>query len=203
MAAPCCSTRSANCRWGCRLLLRVLQEQRVERLGGRREIELNVRIIAATNRDLQQEVAEGRFRADLMFRLDVLPLHISRCASARKTLPLARRFISKYAPQEAHDELLTEDACRALLQHDWPGNARELENTVQRALVLRNGLSSSRRTCLAVPTGVPVRSERSLVLAAENGKALRASGKWAEYQHVIDTIRRFDGHKAKAAASLA
>ncbi|HBB22017.1 MAG TPA: AAA family ATPase, partial [Pseudomonas sp.] len=58
-------------------LLRVLQEQRVERLGGRREIELNVRIIAATNRDLQQEVAEGRFRADLMFRLDVLPLHIS------------------------------------------------------------------------------------------------------------------------------
>ena len=58
-------------------LLRVLQEQRVERLGGRREIALDVRIIAATNRDLQQEVAEGRFRADLMFRLDVLPLHIS------------------------------------------------------------------------------------------------------------------------------
>ena len=117
MAAPCCSTRSANCRWGCRPLLRVLQEQRVERLGGRREIELNVRIIAATNRDLQQEVAEGRFRADLMFRLDVLPLHISPLRERKEdVLPLARRFISKYAPQEAHDELLTEDACRALLQ---------------------------------------------------------------------------------------
>ncbi len=186
-------------------LLRVLQEQRVERLGGRREIELNVRIIAATNRDLQQEVAEGRFRADLMFRLDVLPLHISPLRERKEdVLPLARRFISKYAPQEAHDELLTEDACRALLQHDWPGNARELENTVQRALVLRNGLFIQPQDLgLAVPTGVPVRSERPLVLAAENGKAaLRASGKWAEYQHVIDTIRRFDGHKAKAAASL-
>ncbi len=185
-------------------LLRVLQEQRVERLGGRREIELNVRIIAATNRDLQQEVAEGRFRADLMFRLDVLPLHISPLRERKEdVLPLAR-FISKYAPQEAHDELLTEDACRALLQHDWPGNARELENTVQRALVLRNGLFIQPQDLgLAVPTGVPVRSERPLVLAAENGKAaLRASGKWAEYQHVIDTIRRFDGHKAKAAASL-
>ena len=186
-------------------LLRVLQEQRVERLGGRREIELNVRIIAATNRDLQQEVAEGRFRADLMFRLDVLPLHISPLRERKEdVLPLARRFISKYAPQEAHDELLTEDACRALLQHDWPGNARELENTVQRALVLRNGLFIQPQDLgLAVPAGMPARRERPLAIAAENGKAaLRASGKWAEYQHVIDTIRRFDGHKAKAAASL-
>lgn len=186
-------------------LLRVLQEQRVERLGGRREIELNVRIIAATNRDLQQEVAEGRFRADLMFRLDVLPLHISPLRERKEdVLPLARRFISKYAPQEAHDELLTDDACRALLQHDWPGNARELENTVQRALVLRNGLFIQPQDLgLAAPAAAPARVEKPLMLAAENGKAvLRASGKWAEYQHVIDTIRRFDGHKSKAAASL-
>jgi len=186
-------------------LLRVLQEQRVERLGGRREIELNVRIIAATNRDLQQEVAEGRFRADLMFRLDVLPLHISPLRERKEdVLPLARRFISKYAPQEAHDELLTDDACRALLQHDWPGNARELENTVQRALVLRNGLFIQPQDLgLAAPAAALPRVEKPLLLAAENGKAaLRASGKWAEYQHVIDTIRRFDGHKSKAAASL-
>ena len=68
---------------------------------------------------------------------------------------------------------------------------------MQRALVLRNGLFIQPQDLPAVPTGVPVRSERPLVLAAENGKAaLRASGKWAEYQHVIDTIRRFDGHKA-------
>ncbi len=186
-------------------LLRVLQEQRVERLGGRKEIELNVRIIAATNRDLQLEVAEGRFRADLMFRLDVLPLHISPLRERKEdVLPLARRFVAKYAPQEADEELFTADACRALLQHDWPGNARELENTVQRALVLRNGLFIQPQDLgLAAPMQSEARMEKPQALFAESGKAaLRASGKWAEYQHVIDTIRKFDGHKAKAAASL-
>ena len=186
-------------------LLRVLQEQRVERLGGRKEIELNVRIIAATNRDLQLEVAEGRFRSDLMFRLDVLPLHISPLRERKEdVLPLARRFVAKYAPQEAGEELFTSDACRALLQHDWPGNARELENTVQRALVLRNGLFIQPQDLgLAAQPQAEMRAERPPQPIVETGKAaLRASGKWAEYQHVIDTIRRFDGHKSKAAASL-
>jgi len=186
-------------------LLRVLQEQRVERLGGRKEIELNVRIIAATNRDLQRDVAEGRFRSDLMFRLDVLPLHITPLRERKEdVLPLARRFIAKYAPQDADEDLLTAEACRALLQHDWPGNARELENTVQRALVLRNGLFIQPHDLglAAAPVAEP-QPERSAGLFAESGKAaLRASGKWAEYQHVIDTIRKFDGHKTKAAASL-
>jgi len=186
-------------------LLRVLQEQRVERLGGRREITLDVRVIAATNRDLQQEVAEGRFRADLMFRLDVLPLHISPLRERKDdVLPLARRFIDRYAPQDAGHELLTEDACQALLAHDWPGNVRELENCLQRALVLRNGLFIQAQDLgLAVPAGV-VAEPPSLQLAIpESGKAaLRASGKLAEYQYVIDTIRRFGGHKTKAAESL-
>ena len=186
-------------------LLRVLQEQRVERLGGRREIALDVRIIAATNRDLQQEVAEGRFRADLMFRLDVLPLHISPLRERKEdVLPLARRFIRQYAPQEDQHDLLTADACRALLAHDWPGNVRELENTVQRALVLRNGLFIQPRDLGLQVEAAVVAPVAALPLAAgEGGKAaLRASGKWAEYQHVIDTIRRCGGHKTRAAESL-
>lgn len=188
-------------------LLRVLQEQCVERLGGRKEIKLDVRIIAATNRDLQVEVAEGRFRADLMFRLDVLPLHITPLRERKDdVLPLARRFIHQYAPQEQHHNLLTEDACRALLSHHWPGNVRELENTVQRALVLRNGLFIQPQDLgLVAPAALastqPVLSPP--VLFEGGGKAaLRASGKWAEYQHVLDTIRKFDGHKTKAAQSL-
>ncbi|SEM63332.1 DNA-binding transcriptional response regulator, NtrC family, contains REC, AAA-type ATPase, and a Fis-type DNA-binding domains [Pseudomonas sp. ok272] len=188
-------------------LLRVLQEQCVERLGGRKEIKLDVRIIAATNRDLQVEVAEGRFRADLMFRLDVLPLHITPLRERKDdVLPLARRFIHKYAPQEQHHNLLTDDACRALLSHDWPGNVRELENTVQRALVLRNGLFIQPQDLglIAPATAQPVQVPLSPAMLFEGGgkAALRASGKWAEYQHVIDTIRKFDGHKTKAAHSL-
>ncbi|MFZ5959118.1 sigma 54-interacting transcriptional regulator [Pseudomonas knackmussii] len=185
-------------------LLRVLQEQRVERLGGQREIRLDVRIIAATNRDLQDEVAAGRFRSDLMFRLDVLPLHISPLRERKDDiLALAQRFIGQYAPQERHAELLTEPARQALLAHDWPGNVRELENVIQRALVLRAGLFIQPRDLgLAPPAGL-VEAAPVAQLPAEGGKAaLRASGKWAEYQHVIDTIRRFGGHKTKAAESL-
>jgi two-component system response regulator FlrC len=188
-------------------LLRVLQEQCVERLGGRKEIKLDVRIIAATNRDLQVEVAEGRFRADLMFRLDVLPLHITPLRERKDdVLPLARRFIRKYAPQEQQHNLLTDDACRALLSHDWPGNVRELENTVQRALVLRNGLFIQPQDLGLSAPDAPLPSAQPLsqpALFEGGGKAaLRASGKWAEYQHVLDTIRKCDGHKTKAAQSL-
>ncbi|WP_330208624.1 MULTISPECIES: sigma-54 interaction domain-containing protein [unclassified Pseudomonas] len=186
-------------------LLRVLQEQRVERLGGRKEIELNVRIVAATNRDLQAEVAAGRFRADLMFRLDVLPLHISPLRERKEdVLPLARRFIRQYAPQETSDNLLTSDACQALLSYEWPGNARELENTLQRALVLRNGLFIQPRDLGLNLDSLPAAEPLFAILPpGEVGKAaLRASGKWAEYQHVIDTIRRCGGHKTRAAACL-
>lgn len=122
-------------------LLRVLQEKTVERLGGRREIALNVRIIAATNRDLREEVAAGRFRADLLFRLDVLPLHISPLRErSADIMPLAQAFVAKYAPEDAREDLFTADACAALLRYPFPGNVRELENMVQRALVLRKGL---------------------------------------------------------------
>nr|WP_231701609.1 sigma-54 dependent transcriptional regulator [Halopseudomonas xinjiangensis] len=188
-------------------LLRVLQEQRVERLGGQREIDLDVRIIAATNRDLQREVAEGRFRSDLMFRLDVLPLQILPLRERKEdVVPLARQFIRKYAPHDCDQQLLTPEACQALIHHNWPGNVRELENTLQRALVLRNGLFI--QPCdlgLAVPEGTctPAPVTAAMLLGGESGKAaLRASGKLAEYQHVIDTIRQCDGHKAKAAERL-
>ncbi len=193
-------------------LLRVLQEQKVERLGGRKETRLDVRIVAATNRDLQQEVAAGRFRADLMFRLDVLPLHIMPLRERKEdVLPLARRFIRQFAPREQPDKLLTDAACRALLAYDWPGNVRELENILQRAMVLRNGLYIQPQDLgLDVPpehaaqqiSAVPSGSEFAPSDGGGGKAALRASGKWAEYQHVMDTIRKFDGHKTKAAKSL-
>ncbi|WP_190324577.1 sigma-54-dependent transcriptional regulator [Pseudomonas profundi] len=188
-------------------LLRVLQEQRVERLGGQREITLNVRIIAATNRDLQQEVAEGRFRSDLMFRLDVLPLHILPLRERKEdVVPLARQFIRKYASDENEQHLLTHEACLALMHHHWPGNIRELENTVQRALVLRNGLFI--QPCdlgLAIPEGVTLAPQMagSPLRIVESGKAaLRATGKQAEHQHVIDTLLQCSGHKTRTAERL-
>lgn len=121
-------------------LLRVLQEREVERLGGRTVIALDVRVIATTNRNLRDEVAAGRFREDLFYRLNVLPLRIAPLRERRRDiLPLAQRLIEKHCPPGRPLPLLCPDAEQRLLTHPWPGNVRELENVLQRAIILMSG----------------------------------------------------------------
>ncbi len=119
-------------------LLRVLQEREVERVGGHKAVPLDVRVIATTNRDLQVEVAAGRFREDLYYRLNVFPLRVAPLRERRQEiLPLARRFLADMAAAMGRAGLqLAEDAEQALLTHDWPGNVREMENVIQRAVIL-------------------------------------------------------------------
>ncbi|WP_019676429.1 sigma-54-dependent transcriptional regulator [Arsukibacterium perlucidum] len=122
-------------------LLRVLQEREVERLGSRKTIKLDVRVLATSNRDLQQAVAEGSFRQDLFFRLNVFPLNWPALAERREDIrPLAMHLISKYCQQQGRAVLsLSESAGKMLLEHSWPGNVRELDNVIQRALILCQG----------------------------------------------------------------
>ncbi|WP_457673228.1 sigma-54-dependent transcriptional regulator [Thiolapillus sp.] len=120
-------------------LLRVLQEKEVERLGGRRTIKLDVRVLATSNRNLAQAVSEGQFREDLYYRLNVFPLELPPLRSRREDiLPLARKFISRYLGNEPYPELCR-DAMGKLQDYAWPGNVRELENVIQRALILKQG----------------------------------------------------------------
>ncbi|SNY56071.1 two-component system, response regulator FlrC [Arsukibacterium tuosuense] len=122
-------------------LLRVLQEREVERLGSRKTIKLDVRVLATSNRDLQQAVADGSFRQDLFFRLNVFPLNWPALAERREDItPLAIHLISKYCRQQGRAVLtLSDSAKQLLLQHNWPGNVRELDNVIQRALILCQG----------------------------------------------------------------
>ena len=121
-------------------ILRVLQEREVERLGSARTIQLNVRLIATSNRDLPEEVRAGRFRADLYYRLNVMSLRLPALRERRgDILPLARRAISACARGSQLMPTLSADAERKLQQYDWPGNARELTNIVQRAAWLASG----------------------------------------------------------------
>ncbi len=122
-------------------LLRVLQEREVERLGGRKTIELDVRVIATSNRDMQQQVASGKFREDLYYRLSVLPLQWQPLRERREDiLPLASRLLQKHAVKQKRVGIqLGESAQRALFQYSWPGNVRELDNVIQRALILQTG----------------------------------------------------------------
>ncbi len=118
-------------------LLRVLQEREVERLGAREAIGLDVRVIATTNRRLREEVAAGRFREDLYYRLNVFPLATAPLRERRDdVVPLAMRLLAAYSQPGKGIPALGPDAARLLLAYRWPGNVRELENVMQRALVL-------------------------------------------------------------------
>jgi two-component system response regulator FlrC len=121
-------------------LLRVLQEREVERLGGRVPITLDVRVLATTNRNLRAEVAAGRFREDLYYRLNVFPLATSPLRERRDdVLPLAMRLLTSRCRAGERIPALSADAAHMLLLYPWPGNVRELDNVMQRALILANG----------------------------------------------------------------
>ena len=121
-------------------LLRVLQEREVERLGGRKLIQLDVRVLATSNRVLREEVAAGRFREDLFYRLNVFPLTLTPLRERpRDIIPLACFLLNRYLTPGEGAPIFSSVAEQRLLSHSWPGNVRELENVVQRALILRNG----------------------------------------------------------------
>jgi two-component system NtrC family response regulator len=119
-------------------LLRVLQEMEFERVGGTRTIKVDVRVVAASNRDLKEEVEAGRFREDLFYRLNVVRLHLPPLRTRQEDIPLlATHFISKYVKENLRDKTrITPDALKVLIQYAWPGNVRELENVMERAVIL-------------------------------------------------------------------
>jgi DNA-binding NtrC family response regulator len=122
-------------------ILRVLQDRRFMHLGGVQEMQVDVRILAATNVDLRKEVREGRFREDLFYRLNVIMVELPPLRARREDIPLlAQHFLDFYANENGFSpRKLSSDAMRALLDYDWPGNVRELENAIERGVVLSSG----------------------------------------------------------------
>ncbi|MEN8128911.1 MAG: sigma-54 dependent transcriptional regulator [Pseudomonadota bacterium] len=120
-------------------LLRVLQEKEVERLGGRKLVSLDVRVLATSNRNLAQYVREGKFREDLCYRLNVFPLHIPALRErSADILPLAYKFIQRHHPR-VPSTFIVSAAERLLLEYPWPSNIREVDNLIQRALIIKSG----------------------------------------------------------------
>jgi two-component system response regulator FlrC len=195
-------------------LLRVLQEREVERVGARRPINLDIRVLATTNRDLAGEVAAGRFREDLYYRLSVFPL-AWRALRERPAdiLPLAERLLAKHVKKMNHAAVrFSSEAQATLLAHAWPGNVRELDNAVQRALILQQGgLIQPFDLCLTAPIGmamapsapvpaavVPLPLAAAPVEASALGDDLRRH----EFQMIIDTLRSERGRRKEAAERL-
>lgn len=199
-------------------LLRVLQEREVERVGGRKPIALDIRVVATTNRDLGAEVAAGRFREDLYYRLSVFPLAWwplrERCADI---LPLAERLLGKHVSKMKHAPVrLSSGAQACLLRYPWPGNVRELDNAIQRALILQQGgLIEAADFCLAGPAGSAPLPPLSLVVQSrppaapletqvgEGGAgALEDDLRRREFEMIIDTLRIERGRRKEAAERL-
>ena len=183
-------------------LLRVLQEQEVERLGSHKKIALNIRLIASTNKILETEIEQGRFRQDLFYRLSVVPIHILPLRERPEDiLPLAKRFIRKYS--SFSDDVLHLDECaeQALLRHGWPGNVRELENVIQRGIIMSNG-GLIQHMDLGLNNGLVSGMSPASDLSEPPIKNLKTHGRLAEHQYIMDLLKRHKGSKSKTAQFL-
>lgn len=184
-------------------LLRVLQEREVERIGGRETIQLDVRVLATSNRHLREEVAAGRFREDLFYRLNVFPITLPALRERpRDIVPLARYLLARHLRDgQAMPTLLPEAEAR-LLGHDWPGNVRELDNLMQRALILCDGERVGAGDILfEAEHAMPSVAQAATVAATPEGpKRLNDDLRSVEEQLIIDALRT--GGSKKEAANI-
>ncbi|MCS3796461.1 sigma-54-dependent transcriptional regulator [Niastella sp. OAS944] len=164
-------------------LLRVLQEKEVERIGGSSTIKVNVRIIAATNRNLEEEIARGRFRMDLYYRLNVFPLHLPPLRDRQEDIPLlAEYFLENYARKMGLHELrFSPAAIQTLVNNNWPGNVRELEHTIERTVLLTEGKVVNQ--IFLSPGTTAVQNEKQQVKTIEE----------LEREHIISVLAKCNG----------
>ncbi len=199
-------------------LLRVLQERVVDRVGSKKPVALDIRVLATSNRDMAAEVVAGRFREDLYYRLNVFPLQIPPLRQRPgDVVALARHFVTLHGERLGLQAQLDAAAEAKLAAHAWPGNARELENVIQRALILSTGqhvgpdqivFAGGAQPAPAVPDGsgsvlpelTTAPSSPPLVSAVASGSA--ANMRDLERQHILDTLTKVGGSRKKAVEVL-
>ena len=192
-------------------LLRVLQDQVVERLGSMRSVHCDVRIVAATNQDLQQRVREGKFREDLYFRIAVFPIRIPPLRERRMDiLPLSQHFLVRYGRTMGRPGMqLSERSQQALQNHPWPGNVRELENAIQRALLLSDStviepadIELQGDTAAGSLPDVQEQPPTGTTLAYTTGNDNAASGgqdmETIEREHILKVLKQVGGNRKDA-----
>ena len=179
-------------------LARFLQEGEYIPLGGTEPVRVDARVIAATNGDLRSAVECGAFRRELFFRLNVVPIALPPLRERREDIPaLARLFLAKFAKPESPAKTLTTDALEALADHDWPGNIRQLEHTLERVVVLKSGhpvLSAS-----DLPEEIRSSSSKSLSPATGGMPTFHAAMVAAQRAYLTDLLRQTRGNVSRAA----
>lgn len=182
-------------------LLRVLQEREVERVGGRKPVKLDIRLIATSNRNMLEQVHEGEFREDLYYRLNVFPLEIPPLRERPQDIvPLAQRFLDQAMQAHPARCTLTQSAVERLQQYVWPGNVRELENVIQRAMILASGEIE------AAHLNLPARSPDQTAAAAKASNAPNPATlrdiKSLEREHILQTLAAVNGSRKLAVQKI-
>jgi len=186
-------------------LLRVLQERRFRRVGGLEELQADIRVIAATNQDLARAISEGRFREDLYYRINVIPIALPPLRDRREDIPLiAEHFLVKYSEQmEKEISGITHETMKLLVQYDWPGNIRELENVMERAVALEHSPAILPES---LPAGIRGDTPRAVTAPVEGlpeaGFDLEAHVKEIEMNYISEALKRAGGVQVKAAELL-
>ena len=179
-------------------LLRAIQEKEIRPVGSTKRVPINVRILAATNRDLEQAVAQGTFRRDLYFRLNVLSLRVPPLRERRQDIPLLiAHFLDRLCRSTGQERTLTDEAMKLILAYDWPGNVRELENCLERAWALTSGPLLHVSDLPPALQGMP-----SHVAEAGNGLPKIIPMAELEKQTILSTIEQVNGDKLAAARLL-
>jgi len=191
-------------------LYRVLQEGKIRPVGSTEEIDVDVRVIAATNKDLEKEIAEGRFREDLYYRLSVIPIHLPPLRERRDDIPLlVREFLGRLAKSMGKKvDGIEPEAMRLLEVYDWPGNVRELENTIERALALE---SDHRISADSLPERIRTYAQHSITEPSHNGDGtvlpeagmnLEEHIQQLERSYLLAALERSAGVRTRAASLL-
>ncbi|MCJ8502760.1 sigma 54-interacting transcriptional regulator [Desulfatitalea alkaliphila] len=187
-------------------LLRAIQEREVQRVGGRQTLHVDVRILAATNRDLAKEVAEGRFREDLFYRLNVITLEVPPLRRRSDDIPLlAQHFLKRYAAKNRKTvKGFSPQAMDLLLKHDWPGNVRELENAVERAVILMTGDYITEKE---LPATIAAAEEKNDIDQAKGAAEATAAAvdrplEEIEREAILAAVAAAGGNKSEAARRL-
>jgi DNA-binding NtrC family response regulator len=185
-------------------LLRVLQERTFDRVGGTTPIQIDIRVIAATNRRLEELVIAKEFREDLFFRLSVFPIHIPPLRQRKKDIPLlAEYFVDEYSRELKRGRMkLSDAAIQKLMQYSWPGNVRELQNCLERAIILCDGSLIDEADVLTNSSGVASSIADHLNLEGSLAEVRKRAGDEAEKHAILKAWKESDGSIEKAAAAL-
>jgi transcriptional regulator with GAF, ATPase, and Fis domain len=177
-------------------LLRALQEREFERVGDERTIKVDVRVVAATNRDLEAEVQAGRFREDLYYRLGVFPILVPPLRDRREDIgPLAEHFLARTCADLGRDPMAwSKQQVNQLMRHRWPGNIRELRNVIERAVILSSG--GRARLDLAMPEDVEIQADVAVASAQSDGTDFVTDAEMREHEkaNLIAALRHADWH---------